>query len=119
MNDLDLSPEFYVEFSRGGCFDSGSVYHVTRHKGGSGQVSAHVARFFITDARIPPEGVFPHKRLDCFVIDKRLVPKPERLAGILFEALKKHGAISEPAWLEWYVAKGLGGKPYGEVLDFD
>ncbi|MBY5783915.1 hypothetical protein HFN62_09205 [Rhizobium leguminosarum] len=118
MNDIDLSPELYVEFSRGGGSDSGSIYHVTRHKGG-GQVSAHVARFFITDARIPAEGVFPHKRLDCFVVDKRLVPKPERLAGILFEALKKHGAIGEPAWLEWYVAKGLGGKPYGEVLDFD
>jgi hypothetical protein len=119
MNDLDLSPEFYVEFARGGGFDAGSIYHVTRHKVGSGQVAAHVARFFITDSRIPAEGVFPHKRLDCFVIDKRLVPKPERLAGILFEALKRQGAISEPVWLAWYVAKGLGGKPYGEVLDFD
>ncbi|MBC2802702.1 hypothetical protein [Rhizobium ruizarguesonis] len=118
MNDIDLSPEFYVEFSRGGGSDSGVIYHVTRHKDGA-RFSALVARFFITDPRIPAEGVFRHKRLDCFVIDKSRVPKPERLAGILFEALKKHGAIDEPAWLQWYVAEQRGGKPYGNVLDFE
>ncbi|WP_260682695.1 hypothetical protein [Rhizobium laguerreae] len=95
MNDIDLSPELYVEFSRGGGSDSGSICHVTRHKGG-GQVSAHVARFFITDARIPAEGVFPHKRLDCFVIDKSRVPKLERLAGVLFEALKNTARLTSP-----------------------
>jgi hypothetical protein len=44
---------------------------------------------------------------------------PERFAGILFEALKKHGAIDEPAWLQCYVAEERGGKPYGNVLDFE
>ncbi|WP_261323329.1 hypothetical protein [Rhizobium leguminosarum] len=53
------------------------------------------------------------------MIDKSRVPKSERLAGILFEALKKHGAIDEPAWLQWYVAEERGGKPHGNVLDFE
>ncbi|MGO6689188.1 hypothetical protein [Rhizobium leguminosarum] len=44
---------------------------------------------------------------------------PERFAGILFEALKKHGAIDEPAWLQCYVAEERGDKPYGNVLDFE
>ncbi|EJB03798.1 hypothetical protein FHX14_006501 [Rhizobium sp. BK619] len=118
MNDLQLSPEFHVEFSRGGRSDSGSIHHVIRHKLG-GWITTPVALFFITDARIPAEGFFPHKRLDLFVSDKRLVSKPEWLAGILFEALRKRGAIGEPAWLEWHVAKSLDGKPYGEIFDFD
>ncbi|PDT00088.1 hypothetical protein CO666_32460 [Rhizobium chutanense] len=118
MNDLELSPEFHVEFSRGGGSDSGCINHVTRHRSG-GWITTHVGRFFITDARIPAECFFPHKRLDLFVSDKKLVSKPEWLAGILFEALRKRGAIDEPAWVEWHGAKPLDGKAYGDVFDFD
>lgn len=118
MNDLDLSPDFYVEWSADKDFRSGEIYHIKRNRTG-GSVSWSVARFFITNARIPIEGFFPHRRLDCFVSDTALVSKPEQLARLLFEVLRSRGLIDEPAWLNWYVAKEQGGAPFGEVFDLD
>lgn len=118
MNDLDLSPDFYVEWSADNDFSSGEIYHIKRNKTG-GSMSTPVARFFITSARIPAEGFLPHQRLDCFVSDNALAPKPEQLARDLFEALRSRGLTDEPTWLGWHVAEERGGAPFGEVFDFD
>ncbi|RUT95967.1 hypothetical protein EOD23_31495 [Mesorhizobium sp. USDA-HM6] len=118
MNDLDLSPDFFVEWSADDDFNSGKIYHIKRNKTG-GSLSTPVARFFITSARIPAEGFFPHRRLDCFVSDTALAPKPEQLARDLFEVLRSRGLIDEPTWLGWHVAEERGGAPFGEVFDFD
>ncbi|WP_069058161.1 hypothetical protein [Sinorhizobium sp. RAC02] len=118
MNDLDLSPDFYINWSAGDDFRSGQIYHFKRNKTG-GSLSTPVARFFITSARIAAEGFFPHHRLDCFISNTELVLKPEQLARDLFEALKSSGLVGEPTWLGWHVAEERGGAPYGEVFDFD
>ncbi len=119
MSDLDLSSNFSVEWSADNDFRSGQIYHIKRNRVGGGSVSESVARFFITNAKIPAEGVLPHRRLDCFVSNTALVPKPEQLARLLFEVLKSRGLIDEPAWLNWYVAKEQGGARFGEVFDLD
>lgn len=119
MKNLELSPDFYVEWSEDNDFRSGEIYHIKRNWTGGGSVSWSVARFFITNARIPVEGVSPHQRLDCFVSNTTLVPKPEKLARLLFEILRSRGLIDEPAWLSWHVAKEQGGAAFGEVFDLD
>ncbi|WP_027668230.1 hypothetical protein [Rhizobium leguminosarum] len=112
MNDLDLSSDFYVSWSADDDFSSGEIYHIKRNKSG-GSLSTPVARFFITSARIPAEGLFPHQRLDCFVSNTGLVLKPEQLARDLFESMKSRGLIDEPTWLGWHVAEERGGAPFG------
>jgi hypothetical protein len=118
MNHLDLSNDFYVEWSANLDFSSGEIYHVKKNKHG-GSISTGVARFFVTSARIPPEGYHPHQRLDCFVSDAMLVPQPEQLAKLLFEALKDHDIIGEPAWLGWHIAEEKGGAAFGDVYDWE
>lgn len=118
MNDLDLSPDFYVEWSADKDFRAGEIYHINRNKTG-GSVSWSVARFFITNARVPAEGVFPHRRLDCFISNTTLAPRPEQLARLLFQVLKSRGLIDEPTWLSWHAAKEQGGARFGEVFDLD
>ncbi|TIX92658.1 hypothetical protein [Rhizobium sp. P44RR-XXIV] len=118
MKDLDLSNDFYIEWFNNEDFTSGRIYHIERNKHG-GSLSKGVARFFITQARIPAEGYFPHRRLDCFVSDSKLVPKPEQLARDLFRALIGRGLIDEPTWLGWHVAEERGGAPFGEVYDWN
>lgn len=119
MNDLDLSPDFYVEWSANRDFSSGKIFHIERNRRGSGSMSTPVGRFFVTDARIPAEGFFPHKRLDCFVSNTKIVSSPERLARDLYQALRKRDLLDEPAWLSWHVSKEQDGVAYGEVFDFD
>ena len=119
MTNLDLSSDFYVEWSADNDFRSGEIYHIKRNWAGGAPVPWSVARFFITNARIPIEGCFPHRRLDCFVSNTALAPKPEQLARLLFEVLRSRGLIDEPAWLNWYVAKEQGGARFGEVFDPD
>jgi hypothetical protein len=87
MNDLDLSHDYYIEWFANSAFSSGRIYHIKKNDQG-GSISKGVARFFVTSARIPPEGYHPHQRLDCFVSDAMLVPQPEELAKLLFQALK-------------------------------
>ncbi|WP_105371831.1 hypothetical protein [Neorhizobium huautlense] len=118
MIDLELSDNFYVEWSANEDFSSGRIYHIKRNKHG-GSLSKGGARFFVTQARIPPEGYFPHRRLDCFVSDSDLVPKPEELARDIFRALTARGLIEEPTWLGWHVAEERGGAACGEVYDWD
>lgn len=116
MNDLELSHDFYVEWSVDEDFSSGRIYHIKRNRHG-GSVSNGVARFFITNARPPAEGYHAHHRLDCFVSDRQLVPEPEQLARLLFRILKDRDLVREPTWLGWHVADEQGGIPFGEVYD--
>ncbi|MND28952.1 hypothetical protein D3C80_194490 [compost metagenome] len=118
MHDLDLSPDFYVEWPADNDFSSGRIYHIGRNNAG-GSLSTPVARFFITSAKIPAEGFFPHQRLDCFISNTKLVLKPEQLARDLFRVFKSRELIGEPTWLSWHVAEEQGGAPFGEVFDFD
>lgn len=118
MQNIELSLDFYAKLSQFGEFGFGSIYYVKRTTCG-GFYSKPVAKFFITQADIPPEGVFPHRTLDCFISEKTIVSTPEKLVQWLFDALKVRGAIDEPAWIGWHVANELGGKPLGEVFDFD
>lgn len=118
MNDLDLSPDFYIESSANSDFSSGKIFHIKRNKTGGGLIN-EVALFFITNARVPPEGFNPHQRLDCVIANVKLVSKPERLARDLFDALKGHGAIREPAWLNWHTVKKQDGAPFGDIFDLD
>ncbi|RUX48450.1 MAG: hypothetical protein EOS58_06905 [Mesorhizobium sp.] len=118
MSDLDLSSNFYVEWSANGDLKSGRIFHIERNASG-GSLSTPVARFFMTNARIPAEGFFPHQRLDCFVSNTEFVSKPEQLARDLFKALSSRNLIDEPTWLGWHVAEEQGGAAFGEVFDFD
>lgn len=118
MNDFKLSQDFYVEWSANSDFSSGRINHVEMNKQG-GSTSRGVARFFVTSARIPIEGYHPHQRLDCFVSDAMLVPQPEQLAKLLFQALKDHDVIREPTWLGWHIAEEKGGAAFGDVYDWD
>lgn len=116
MNDLDLSPDFYIEWSANQDFSSGKIFHIKRNKWG-GSISNEVALFFITKARIPAENFFPHQRLDCFITGVKFVSDPERLARNLFDKLRSRGAISEPTWLGWHIVKKGDGTPIGDVFD--
>jgi hypothetical protein len=118
MNDLDLSSNFYVQWSANKDFSSGEIFHIKRNTSG-GSLLTPVARFFITNARIPAEGYFPHQRLDCFVSNTQFVSEPEQLAKDLFKALRNQDLIDEPTWLSWHVAEEQGGTACGAVFDFD
>ncbi|RVG73601.1 hypothetical protein CN223_25215 [Sinorhizobium meliloti] len=118
FTSIDLSSDFYAEPSGDGTFVHGRVYHIARNADG-GSLSTPVARFYVTQPRLPVEGYHEHMRLDCFVNDRKLVPEPDRLAQLLLHALVRQQAISEPLWLSWHYSEELAGQNYGDVFDFD
>lgn len=118
LQDLHLSNDFYVEWSSTKTCNSGRIFHIKRNEHG-GSVSTGIARFFITAARVSPEGYHPHQRLDCFVSNPAIVPEPETLARLLFQSLKDCDLIAEPTWLSWHLASEEGGAAFGDVYDWD
>jgi hypothetical protein len=58
MNDLDLSPDFYIEWSANQDFSSGKIFHIKRNKSG-GSINNEVALFFITKQESQPKASSP------------------------------------------------------------
>jgi hypothetical protein len=75
--------------------------------------------FHVWQAKLRPEGYFPHSRVDCYVMDHELAPDPAWLARTLLNELLRQGGISEPIWLEWHRSNPMDGEARGEVFDFD
>jgi hypothetical protein len=117
MTRLDLSSEFYAESSDWESFPQGEVFHFVGNARG-GSLSVQVARFYVSRPRLHAEGVHQHTRLDCFVSDRKLVPKPDRLARLLLTALTNKKTISEPIWLSWHHSTEIGGQAHGDLFDY-
>ncbi|ADV14936.1 hypothetical protein Mesci_5929 [Mesorhizobium ciceri biovar biserrulae WSM1271] len=118
MTNLNLSPDYYAVSDAAGLFQNGVIFHISRNRSG-GSVSTPVGRFYVSRPEIPPEGYFPHCRLDCYVDDDSLSPEAAWLARVLLDKLILAGAASEPIWLSWHQSNELGGEHRGEVFDFD
>jgi hypothetical protein len=118
MTKLNISAEYYAESDEDGRFQNGQLFHIARNSSG-GSLSTGVGRFHIWRKKLPPEGFFPHSRLDCYVLDHDLAPDPAWLARALLTALTQQGVVSEPVWLEWHRFSNSDGEARGEVFDFD
>ncbi|NUS68686.1 MAG: hypothetical protein HOQ41_10070 [Ensifer adhaerens] len=118
MAQLELSSEYYAECGEQAFLLQGEIFHRDYNARG-GALSRLVARFYVSCPGIPTEGVRGHTRLDCFVSDRKLAPKPDKLAELVLAALTGNGTISEPIWLSWHHSEEISGRPYGAVFDLD
>jgi hypothetical protein len=116
VEELILTPAYYVTSDADGGFRHGAIFHIVRNKHG-GSISTIVGRFHTWRPDIPPEGYHPHWRIDCYVCDEGFAP--DWLAKLLADALVGRGAVSEPLWLGWHRTNEIGGESRGEVFDFD
>ncbi|MGL4635025.1 MAG: hypothetical protein ACRCWF_03510 [Beijerinckiaceae bacterium] len=118
MRTLALDPTFYIEADEVGVFHSGLIYHILRNSQG-GSVSTPIGRYFTSRPALQAEGILPHWRIDCFVIEHKLAPQADWLGKALANALIKSASVTEPLWVSWHSSKELGGEPMGDVFDFD
>ncbi|CCV09533.1 conserved hypothetical protein [Mesorhizobium metallidurans STM 2683] len=93
MTSLNLSDDYYAKSDEDGFFHHGVIYHISRNKAG-GSVSTSIGRFHVWRPEVPPEGYFPHSRLDCYVNDDNLAPDAAWLARVLLDAEKNEARFS-------------------------
>jgi hypothetical protein len=96
---------------------AGELYHVERNSHGGANFTP-VARFFAWQPALI-ECFHAHWRVDCFVRSHRLSPDPEFLGNALAKALLHEAVCSQPLWVSWHRSDEIGGKPFGDVFDFD
>jgi hypothetical protein len=112
---VDSSYEAWCQVGEG--FRAGELHHVSRNREG-GAVLTPIARFFCTRPEFV-EIFHPHWRVDCYVRDHALAPKPEWAGRALVAALQREGICAEPIWVSWHSSSEIAGEALGKVFELE
>jgi hypothetical protein len=117
MHRFDLDETYRAEADEALETRIGEIFHVLRHRVGSGSVSTPVARFFVWRPIII--GTNPHWRIDCFIRNHALADDPEKLAKLLTDKLQELGLVDLPTWTSWNLSSEVGGERRGDLWEDD
>ena len=99
-------------------FSVGEIFHVARNHAG-GANSTPIARYYVHKDMFDAEGFHDHWRIDCYVKEHALSPRPLTLGKALVAGLIREELFPEPMWLSVHRSKELEGRAFGEVFDLD
>jgi hypothetical protein len=115
---FSLSDEYDADCDESERGRAGQIYHVRGTSTGRGKTLTPIARYFCWRPSFV-EGFNGHWRVDCFVKEHALAPKPLAIGQSLVQALMREQICLEPIWLSVHQSEEISGGAFGQVFEED